>query len=144
LLIVDRFQSMPVAYPANYGTIASTYADDGDNLDALVYSREPLAPGSMIKVRVVGVLPMIDGGEQDDKLIAVPASSVDPSYDEIQDVSNLSAIERERLAAFFRVYKQLPANRKQVVLAPIEGRARAVSLLNEAFRAYRERKANMK
>ena len=141
-VVVDRFQSMPVAYPANYGTIASTYADDGDNLDALVYTREPLVPGALIRVRVIGVLPMVDGGEQDDKLIAVPVSDVDPSYDEVRDIEDLSASERDRVAAFFRVYKQLPAGRKTVELKPFEGRARALEILDAALDAYRARRVS--
>lgn len=141
LVIVDRFQSMPVAYPANYGTVSSTYADDGDNLDALVYTREPLPPGSMIKVRVIGVLPMVDGGEQDDKLIAVPVSSVDPHYDNIQDITDLSEIERERLSAFFRVYKQLPEGRKVVELQPLQDKTQAQKILDAALKAYQDRKA---
>lgn len=139
LVVVDRFQSMPVAYPANYGTVSSTLAGDGDNLDALVYTREPLPPGAMIKVRVVGVLPMIDGGEEDDKLIAVPASDIDPSYDEIKDITDISAMERDRVSSFFRVYKQLPEGRKTVELKPMKGREDALKILDAALKAYREK-----
>jgi len=142
LVVVDRFQSMPVAYPANYGALPSTYADDGDNLDALVYTREPLVPGAMIRVRVVGVLPMVDGGAQDDKLIAVPVSGVDPSYDRVRDITDLPDVERDRVAAFFRVYKQLPMDRKEVELKPFEGRARALEILDAALQAYRSRRAS--
>lgn len=140
LVIVDRFQSMPVAYPANYGTIASTYAGDGDNLDALVLTREPLVPGALIRVRVVGMLPMVDGGEQDDKLIAVPVSDVDPTYDEVRDITDLPAEARARISAFFRVYKQLPEGRKTLELKPFEGRARALATLEDALEQYRQRR----
>lgn len=135
-VVADRMMSMPVVYPANYGVIPSTHADDGDNLDALVFTREPLPPGTALKVRVVGVLPMVDGGEQDDKLIAVPASSVDPTYDAVRDIGDLPAAERERLSAFFRVYKQLPEGRKVVELQPLRGRADALRVLDEALGAY--------
>lgn len=139
LVVVDKFQLMPVAYPANYGTISSTLADDGDNLDALVYTREPLPPGVMIKVRIIGVLPMVDGGEQDDKLIAVPVSDVDPTYDPIQDVADLAPIERERVTSFFRVYKQLPEGRKVVELQPMKGRAEALKILDAALKSYQSK-----
>jgi len=138
-VVVDRIVSMPVAYPANYGTVPSTHADDGDNLDALVFTREPLPPGVIIKVRVVGVLPMVDGGEQDDKLIAVPASSVDPTYDAIQDIADLPRMERERITAFFRVYKQLPEGGKSIALEPMRDRAAALRVLDEALDAYQRR-----
>src|SRR6478735_10857078 len=75
-IIVDRFQSMPVAYPANYGSITSSLGGDGDPLDAIVYTREPVAPGAIIRVRAIGVLKMIDGGEVDDKIVAVPTTDI--------------------------------------------------------------------
>lgn len=135
-VVADRMMAMPVVYPANYGLIPSTRAGDGDNLDALLFTREPLPPGTVVKVRVIGVLPMLDGGEQDDKLIAVPASAVDASYDEVRDVTDLPAMERERTMAFFRVYKDLPAGRKVVELQSLRDRATALDLLTEALEAY--------
>ncbi len=120
-LVVDRFQSMPVAYPANYGGICRTLAGDGDPLDVLVYSREPIVPGAIIRVRPVGILRSVDGGEQDDKVLAVPASKIDPTFDAIQNFSDLPEIELQRLEAFFRVYKQLPEGRKVVELGGFEG-----------------------
>lgn len=116
LTIVDRFQSMPVAYPANYGAFSRTLAGDNDPLDVLVYTREPIIPGALIRVRPIGVLLSTDGGEQDDKVIAVPVSKVDPTYDEVQSIDDLPKIERDRLEAFFRVYKQIPEGRKTVEL----------------------------
>jgi inorganic pyrophosphatase len=140
LLVVDRFQSMPVSYPANYGAIPSTYAGDGDNLDAVVLTREPLVPGALIRVRVIGMLPMVDGGDQDDKLIAVPASVVDPTYDEVRDITDLPAETRTRISAFFRVYRTLPAGGRTVELKPFEGRARALATLDAALAEYRQRR----
>ena len=73
LLFVDRFQSMPVVYPTNYGSIPSTVGQDADPLDALVITRQPIYPGALIRVRPVGILKMIDGGDIDDKIVAVPS-----------------------------------------------------------------------
>lgn len=137
-VIVDRYQSMPVVYPANYGSIPSSLGGDGDPLDAIVYSREPIVPGAMIRVRAVGVLKMIDGGEQDDKIVAVPTTDIDPTYDEIQTMDDLPAIERERLEAFFRVYKQLPEGRKVVELGGYDTAETARGLVTEAIEAYRQ------
>jgi len=63
LVHVDRFQSMPVAYPANYGSMPRTLAGDNDPLDALVLTREPLHPGVIVRFRPIGYLKMVDGGE---------------------------------------------------------------------------------
>ncbi|KAA0970905.1 inorganic diphosphatase [Aureimonas fodinaquatilis] len=140
-VLVDRYQSMPVVYPANYGSIPSSLGGDGDPLDGLVFTREPIVPGAVIKVRAIGVLHMIDGGEEDDKIIAVPASDIDPQYDEIRNIDDLPAIERQRIEAFFRVYKQLPEGRKVVELNGFSGVNEAQALVDTAIKAYRD-KAN--
>ncbi|MEM9555106.1 MAG: inorganic diphosphatase [Acidobacteriota bacterium] len=110
-ILVDRVVRMPVTYPANYGSVSQTAAGDGDPLDVLVYTREPLHPGVLIKVRPVAILKSLDGGEQDDKIIAVPASKIDPTYDEIQDIDDLPDYDKKRMEAFFRVYKQLKSDK---------------------------------
>lgn len=140
LIVVDRYQSMPVVYPANYGSISSSAGGDGDPLDALVYSREPIVPGALIRVRAIGVLKMIDGGEVDDKIVAVPASDIDPTYDAIKEISDLPAIEQQRLQAFFRVYKQLPEGRKTVELNGFDDAAKAQAEVAAALEAYRAQK----
>ena len=133
LLFVDRFQSMPVAYPANYGSMPRTLAGDGDPLDALVLTRQPLHPGVLVRFRPVAVLRMTDKGEQDEKIIGVPVDQVDPTYAGIRDVTDLPAIERQRIEAFFRVYKDLPEGGNAVRLAgwgdAAEARARVAESL---------------
>lgn len=136
-VLVDRYQSMPVVYPANYGSIPSSLAGDGDPLDGIVYTREPIVPGAVIKVRAIGVLNMIDGGEEDSKIVTVPVSDVDPYYDDIQDIADLPEIERQRLEAFFRVYKQLPEGRKVVELNGFSGKDEAQTMVTDAIEAYR-------
>ncbi|MEW6633150.1 MAG: inorganic diphosphatase [Pseudomonadota bacterium] len=132
-VVVDRFQSMPVVYPANYGSIASTKGGDGDPLDALVFTREPIYPGAFIRVRPIGVLKMIDGGESDNKIIAVPVSKVDLTYDNIKSIEDLPAIERERIEQFFTVYKRLPTGRKAVELNGFEGANVAIDEVKSAL-----------
>lgn len=136
LVFVDRFQSMPVVYPANYGSLPRTLAGDGDPLDALVFTREPLHPGVLIKFRPIGYLKMIDGGEADEKIIGVPASDIDPTYDGIKDIDDLPAIERQRIEAFFRVYKQLPEGRKKVELNGYGNAQQAREMISQAIEAY--------
>ncbi|PKH20006.1 pyrophosphatase [Enterobacterales bacterium CwR94] len=135
-IIADRFQSMPVAYPANYGSLTQSLGGDNDPLDVIFYTRAPMAPGTLIKLRPIGVLKMIDGGEVDDKIIAVPASKIDPTYDEIKEVSDLPKLEQERLQAFFRVYKQLPDGRKKVELNGFKTAAEGKAEIKQAYDAY--------
>jgi len=141
-VVVDRFQSVPMVYPANYGTITQTLAGDGDNLDILVFTRSPVQSGALIRVRPIGVLKMIDGGEQDDKVISVPALSVDPTYADIKSVSDLPAIERERIEFFFRTYKTLPAGRKKVELGGIGSADQARSMIRTAVTNYGKAKSS--
>jgi inorganic pyrophosphatase len=116
LVYVDRFQSMPVAYPANYGSMPRTLAGDGDPLDALVLTRAPLHPGVLIEFRPIGYLKMTDTGEADEKVIGVPTDKIDPTYANIRDLADLPETERQRIEAFFRVYKDLPKGRNPVRL----------------------------
>ncbi|MGY1520812.1 inorganic diphosphatase [Luteimonas sp. A482] len=136
LVYVDRFVSMPVAYPANYGSIPRSLAGDGDPLDALVLTRAPLHPGVLVRFRPIGVLRMRDDGEQDDKIIGVPVDAVDPSYADVRDIGELPAAERARIEAFFRVYKDLPEGRGAVELDGFGDAAEAKVLVREALERF--------
>ncbi len=136
LVHVDRFQSMPVAYPANYGSMPRTLAGDNDPLDALVLTREPLHPGVIVRFRPIGYLKMLDGGEHDEKVIGVPTDKVDPSYAGIRDLDDLPMIERQRIEAFFRIYKDLPAGRNPVQLSGWGNAAEARQLITEAMQRF--------
>ena len=120
-LVADRFQSMPVAYPANYGSLTQSLAGDGDPLDVVFYTRAPMAPGTLIRLR------------------AVPTSKIDPTYDDIKNVSDLPKVEQERLQAFFRVYKQLPEGRKKVELNGFNDAAAAKQEIKQAWDAWKEK-----
>lgn len=133
LIYVDRFQQMPVAYPANYGSMPRTLAGDGDPLDALVFTREALHPGTLVRFRPIGVLRMRDGGAADEKILGVPTDKLDPTYSAIRDIGDLPAIERQRIEAFFRVYKDLPEGRKTVELAGFGDAGEARKAIAEAL-----------
>ncbi len=113
--------------------LSRTLGGDNDPLDGLVLTREPLHPGVLIKFRPIGYLKMIDGGEADEKIIGVPSSDIDPSYDKIQDIGDLPEIERQRIEAFFRVYKQLPEGRKKVELNGYGNAAEARQMIQLAL-----------
>lgn len=138
LVYVDRFVSMPMAYPANYGSMPRTLAGDGDPLDALVLTRTPLQPGTLIRFRPVAVLRMVDGGQADEKIVGVPVDAVDPTYAGIHDLTDLPEIELRRIEAFFRVYKDLPggAQDNPVRLDGFGDAAQARALIVDALRRY--------
>ncbi len=136
-LFVARFQSMPVVYPTNYGPIPSTVGPDGDPLDALDITRQPVYPGAFIRVRPIGILKMIDGGDIDDKIVAVPISKVDPTYDDIKTIDDLPAIERARIEQFFAVYKKLPDGRKIVEMKGYDGVNAAVDMLSAGLEKFK-------
>lgn len=106
-LLVDRFMATPMFYPANYGFIPQTLADDGDPLDALVITPYPVAPGAVIRCRPVGMLNMSDEKGQDEKLIAVPHSKTTPIYDNIQEYTDLPELLIKQIEHFFENYKDL-------------------------------------
>ena len=136
-LIVDRYVSMPVRYPANYGSITSSSGGDGDPLDALVITRDAIYPGAVIKVKPIGVLRMVDDGEADDKIIAVPADDVDLTYADIDEMDDLPSMDVERLNAFFRVYKDLPDG-GDIQLNGFGDASEARDILADALATYRD------
>ena len=106
-LIVDRVVFTPMTYPAAYGFIPGTLADDGDPADALVLISAQVVPGAVIRARPIGLLQMEDEAGQDEKIICVPHDKVHPEYTDITDVSQLPAIKRDAIKHFFEHYKDL-------------------------------------
>jgi inorganic pyrophosphatase len=99
--------SAPMFYPANYGFIPNTLADDGDPLDVLVITPYPLIPGSIIRCRPVGMLDMDDEAGGDEKLIAVPHDKLSPLYKDVQDVEYIPSLLKDQIQHFFENYKTL-------------------------------------
>ncbi|MDX1992306.1 MAG: inorganic diphosphatase [bacterium] len=102
---LDRVLYSPLHYPGDYGFIPQTFFDDGDPMDILVMMNEATFPGCVIEARPVGILKMIDKGELDYKVLAVPAT--DPNFDEYHDLSDLPTHFPKEMQHFFSVYKQL-------------------------------------
>ncbi|MGV6871475.1 inorganic diphosphatase [Pseudochelatococcus sp. B33] len=110
-LFVDRFLYTPMRYPGNYGFIPHTLSGDGDPADVLVVNTRALLPGSVISVRVVGVLLMEDESGQDEKIIAVPSSKLTRRYDRVHNYADLPEITLEQIEHFFAHYKDLEKNK---------------------------------
>src|ERR671915_2327238 len=113
LLRLDRVLYSAVHYPADYGFIPRTLHEDGDPCDILVLVNEPTFPGCQIDARPIGVLMMLDRGEPDDKILAVP--SKDPFYGEYFDIADIPQHFLKEVEHFFRIYKDLEGRRVQTV-----------------------------
>ncbi len=134
-LMVDRFMATPMFYPANYGYIPNTLADDGDAVDVLVVTPYPVVPGSVIRARPVGVLEMTDEAGSDAKVVAVPHSKLSALYDDVKEVSDLPALLLEQIKHFFENYKDLEKG-KWVKVEGWADAARAKEIIVEAANAY--------
>jgi inorganic pyrophosphatase len=102
---LDRMLFTATFYPADYGFVPHTLADDGDPLDILVLGHDPTFPGCHIHVRPVGVFRMSDEKGVDDKILAVP--STDPRWSEVQDLGDVPDHLCDEIGHFFAVYKEL-------------------------------------
>ena len=106
-VFVDRFMHCAMYYPANYGFIPQTLAQDGDPLDALVVGAVPVLPGSVIRCRPIGALMMEDEKGKDEKIIAVPVDELNPFHADVKCVSGLPKNLTEQISHFFEHYKDL-------------------------------------
>lgn len=104
-IFVDRFLKTPMYYPANYGFIPHTLADDGDPLDVFVVGEAPIAPGAVIRVRPIGVMIMEDEKGMDEKVVAVPVNSLNPFYGSAKEIQDLPEIICKQITHFFTHYK---------------------------------------
>ena len=134
-IILDRILYTSTHYPANYGFIPRTYADDGDPLDVLVLCAEPIHPLTLVQVYPIGVMRMIDGGALDDKIIAVPFS--DPTYNHIHSIDELPGHVFDEIMHFFTVYKQL--ENKQTAVKELFTQKEAVEIIESCINAYNEK-----
>ena len=106
-LFVDRILHTPMRYPANYGFIPGTLCDDGDPLDALVISRSPFLPGSVVRSRPIAVLMLEDEAGGDEKLVCVPDTKTFPYYTNVREKDDLPDIVFAQIEHFFTHYKDL-------------------------------------
>ncbi|MGN7818743.1 inorganic diphosphatase [Chitinophaga sp. 22536] len=134
LLKLDRVLYSSVYYPANYGFIPQSYCDDHDPLDILVLSQVECVPMCIVEAKVIGVMQMIDGGEADDKIIAVAAN--DMSVNHINDISELPPHFIDEMRHFFEEYKRL--EKKSVIVEEFQNKKKAEQIINQSFEDYRK------
>ena len=135
MLRLDRILYTSTHYPANYGFIPRTYADDGDPLDVLVLCSEPLVPLSLVQCYPIGHITMIDDGAEDIKVIAVPFK--EPNMNCYEDISQLPPHILNEIKHFFGVYKQLEG--KNTFVSNTEGHRAARECIERCIAAYNEK-----
>lgn len=134
LLKVDRILYSSVMYPANYGFIPRTLGEDGDPLDVLVLMQEPVVPLSLVRARAIGLMPMLDQGQNDEKIICVHLD--DPEYRHFQSCDELPSHRMAEVQRFFSDYKLL--EHKEVRVDEMQGADVARRVVQEALERYRE------
>ena len=137
VMSLDRVEPKVFAKPTNYGFIPQTLDEDGDELDALVITSDPLPTGVFLKARVLGVLKFVDGGEVDDKIIVVPEDDRE-SGNCIQTIDDVPAQLRKQIEFHFNHYKDLKKPGTTEVEG-IEGYDAAVETIREAQKRWADR-----
>ena len=134
LLRLDRVLYTSTVYPANYGFIPRTYADDGDPLDVLVLCGETIYPRTLVRCYPIGVIKMIDGDSLDEKIIAVPVK--DPTYNNYYDIHELPKHIFDEMMHFFEVYKTL--EHKQTTVKEICHKDVALDIIAKCIEMYQK------
>jgi inorganic pyrophosphatase len=134
MLILDRVLYSSMYYPANYGFIPQTYCDDKDPLDIVVLSQIQVVPLCIVSAKVIGVMRMLDGGELDDKIIAVAEN--DMSVNHFNDISELPEHFFAELRNFFEDYKKL--ENKEVQVEAFQGAEVARQIVTQSLLDYQE------
>jgi len=131
---LDRVLYSAMNYPAEYGYLENTLSPDGDPLDILVISSEATFPGCIVPARIIGYLKVIDNGFEDYKLISVV--NVDPRYNDINNLEDLSAFTLDEIKDFFQNYKTL--QNIKVEVTDYHSKEEAIKLIEKCKKAYRE------
>ncbi len=134
ILLLDRILYTSTHYPANYGFIPRTYADDLDPLDVLVLCSQRLKPMTSVRCYPIGVISMIDSEHSDEKIIAIPFN--DPTYNHYTDIGQLPSHIFDEMKHFFKVYKNLEG--KETAVNEVSGREEAERIIASAIDGYIE------
>ena len=135
LIALDRANYSAAPYPFDYGYVPQTLWDDNDALDVIVLTTYPLQTGILVRVRPVAVMEMIDSGESDWKIIAVPVD--DKRWDDVNDLKDLNKHNLKEYQHFFETYKELKKGEKGIVCVPwYHDRAKALACIQKAVDLY--------
>ncbi|KAG6725196.1 hypothetical protein I3842_02G020100 [Carya illinoinensis] len=135
LIKVDRVLYSSVVYPHNYGFIPRTICEDSDPMDVLILMQEPVLPGSFLRARAIGLMPMIDQGERDDKIIAVCAD--DPEFRHYKDIKEIPPHRLAEIRRFFEDYKKNENKKVDVEdFLPAEAAIEAIKYSMDLYASY--------
>ena len=137
LIKFDRVLYSPMHYPANYGFVPQTLWDDGDPLDVVLLTTFPLHPGILVAVRPVAGIDMIDSGDGDYKVIAVPVD--DKRWDDVNDLTDLNKHSLKEFQHFFETYKALKGKPAPVEIRVIDDKAKALAAIDRSMKLYQEK-----
>lgn len=126
-LVCDRILHTPLKYMFNYGFVPNTLSEDGDPIDVVVIMDEELVPGCLINCKILGFLETSDDKGCDPKLIMCPSLKIDPTYKDVNDISNLSEMTLEKIRYFFSHYKDLEY--KNVTIGSFKDKLDAIQVL---------------
>ena len=135
MLILDRVLYTSTHYPANYGFIPRTLSEDGDPLDVLVLCSEPILNRSLVRCYPIGIITMEDGGEMDEKIVALPFG--DPANACSKSIHDMPEHLMNEMEHFFTVYKQLEG--KKTFVSKIEGHKVAREVIERCMQVYNEK-----
>ncbi|MGD9605057.1 MAG: inorganic diphosphatase [Bacilli bacterium] len=135
LIILDRILYTSTHYPANYGFIPRTYAEDHDPLDVLVLCSEELEPMSMVRCYPIGVVRMLDNEETDDKIIAIPFK--DPTWNYYHNLEELPPHITDEIKHFFMVYKNL--EHRETTGFEVYGKEKATDIIKKSMTVYKKK-----
>jgi inorganic pyrophosphatase len=135
LIKLDRAMKSSQDYPFDYGFAPQTLWEDNDALDVVVLTTYPLSTGILVKVRPVAVMHMTDGGESDDKIIAVPLD--DPRWENVKDLSDINPHTIKEFKHFFETYKSI--EEKDVTIDGVEGKDQAIEAVKKSIGLYEEK-----
>lgn len=136
MIALDRVMHTAQDYPFDYGFVPQTLFDDGDALDVVLLTTYPLAPGILVKARPVAIMEMIDGGERDDKVVAVPVD--DPRFEEVKDLTDLNKHFIKEMTHFFETYKKV--QKKSVEVGTWHGAEEAMKAFDRSRELYEQDK----
>ncbi len=132
LLRLDRLLYSAVYYPANYGFVPQTLAEDDDPLDVLVMCQEAVVPLTLVRARAIGLMTMIDGGRKDHKVLAVAID--DPEFAGVREIGELPPHRWSMVRRFFQDYKTLEG--KVVAVDEIQPAEFALPIIEDALARY--------
>jgi len=135
LIALDRVSHTAQDFPFDYGFVPKTLWEDGDALDVVLLTTHPLFPGVLVRARPVAVMHMIDSGEGDDKIIAVPID--DPRFNSIKDLDDINKHTLKEIEHFYSTYKKL--QNKEVVISGFGGKNEAMSAFEKSLSLYKEK-----